>query len=359
MRFTEQSAAQDPAIRHLDNAYLADETTLVKELAKAANPGDLVRDKICDTASSLVESVRANKSKEGGIDAFLQQYDLSSEEGVLLMCIAEALLRIPDADTADKLIADKVTSASWDEHLGESDSLFVNASTWGLMLTGQLLKFEDAANKNPLQMLGKLAGRAGEPVVRTAMRQAMRIMGHQFVMGRTIREALERAARKGNSAYRYSFDMLGEAALTADDAERYFTAYFDAIESIGEAARAGDGDIFSAPSISVKLSALHPRYTFLQHERVINELVPRVVELVEHANESGIALTIDAEEADRLELSLEVFAAAYRQARVDDYEGLGLAVQTYQRRASGVIDFIAELATKGARRIPVRLVKGA
>ena len=175
--------------------YLADEQALVAALADAADPGEAAREKTRETAASLVAAVRRNKAREGGIDAFLQQYDLSSEEGVLLMCIAEALLRIPDADTADKLIADKITSASWKDHLGESDSLFVNASTWGLMLTGQLLQFDDQWRLNPAQMLGKLASRAGEPVVRTAMRQAMRIMGHQFVMGRTIRRS--HAARDG------------------------------------------------------------------------------------------------------------------------------------------------------------------
>ena len=199
-----------------------------------ADPGDsALAGKSAIPQSGLVAAVRRNKAKEGGLDAFLQQYDLSSEEGVLLMCIAEALLRIPDADTADRLIADKITSASWKDHLGESDSLFVNASTWGLMLTGRLLQFDEQWRLNPAQMLAKVASRAGEPVVRTAMRQAMRIMGHQFVMGRTIAEAIERPTSKDNADYRYSFDMLGEAALTAADAERYFDAYYKAIGEIG------------------------------------------------------------------------------------------------------------------------------
>ena len=256
MRFTNQAAAQPDAIPGLNDLYLADEEELVRELAEAADPGDGAREKIQDTAAQLVRAVRRHKAKEGGIDAFLQQYDLSSEEGVLLMCIAEALLRIPDADTADRLIADKITSAQWKDHIGVSDSMFVNASTWGLMLTGQLLSLDEGAIKNPAQALGKLASRAGEPVVRTAMRQAMRIMGHQFVMGRTIDEALARAAKKDNEAYRYSFDMLGEAALTEADAERYFDAYHDAIQRIGAGPQGPASDIFSAASISVKLSAL-------------------------------------------------------------------------------------------------------
>jgi RHH-type proline utilization regulon transcriptional repressor/proline dehydrogenase/delta 1-pyrroline-5-carboxylate dehydrogenase len=333
MRFTGQTTAKPSTIPGLNERYLADEQSLVWELIDIADPGAAARDKIRETAAGLVHAVRKNKTSEGGMDAFLAQYDLSSEEGVLLMCIAEALLRIPDADTADRLIADKITSAQWKNHLGESDSLFVNASTWGLMLTGQLLQLDDSIRMNPAQMLGKLASRAGEPVVRTAMRQAMRIMGHQFVMGRTISEALLRSTRKDNKAYRYSFDMLGEAALTKRDAARYFDAYYAAIGEIGAAPRAAEDDVFSAPSISVKLSALHPRYEFLQLDRVLAELAPRVLELAEHAKQSGIALTIDAEEADRLEISLQVFERVFRDDKMDRYDGLGLAVQTYQRRA--------------------------
>jgi RHH-type proline utilization regulon transcriptional repressor/proline dehydrogenase/delta 1-pyrroline-5-carboxylate dehydrogenase len=359
MEFTNQPAAQPGLIEGLNELYLADEKALVEELAAAADPGDSARAKIQETAAQLVRAVRRNKAKEGGIDAFLQQYDLSSEEGVLLMCIAEALLRIPDADTADRLIADKITSAKWQDHLGVSDSLFVNASTWGLMLTGQLLSLDEGAIRNPARALGKLASRAGEPVVRTAMRQAMKIMGHQFVMGRTIDEALERSAKKNNRAYRYSFDMLGEAALTEADAQRYFEAYYDAIGRIGAGPQGPASDTFSAASISVKLSALHPRYSYMQHDRVMSELVPRVTELAAHAKESGIALTIDAEESERLEISLRIFECVYRDSALRDYEGLGLAVQTYQRRARSVISFLAEMADDVGRRIPVRLVKGA
>ena len=339
--------------------YLADEEALVTELSAAADPGRSAREKIQETAAQLVRAVRRNKSKEGGIEAFLQQYDLSSEEGVLLMCIAEALLRIPDADTADKLIADKVTSARWKDHLGSSDSLFVNASTWGLMLTGQLLQVDDTNKKSPAELLATLASRAGEPVVRTAMRQAMRIMGHQFVMGRSIEEALARSVKKENRAYRYSFDMLGEAALTAADADRYFSSYAAAIKAIGDGPQGPASDIFSAASISVKLSALHPRYSYTHHERVMNELVPRVIELAGLAKDSGIGITIDAEEADRLEISMDIFERVYRDPSIGDYEGLGLAIQTYQRRAREVVGFIEGLAKEGRRRVPVRLVKGA
>ncbi len=239
MRFTDQPAARPGTIPHINDLYLADEQALVRELAEAADPGPQMRERIQATAAQLVRAVRKDRSGEGGIEAFLQQYDLSSEEGVLLMCIAEALLRIPDADTADRLIADKLTSARWQDHLGESDSLFVNASTWGLMLTGRLLRLDRSMRDNPMHLLGKLANRAGEPVVRTAMRQAMKIMGHQFVMGRTIKEAMQRTSRKENLAYRYSFDMLGEAALTAADAQRYLDAYHEGIAEIGSQFAAG------------------------------------------------------------------------------------------------------------------------
>jgi RHH-type proline utilization regulon transcriptional repressor/proline dehydrogenase/delta 1-pyrroline-5-carboxylate dehydrogenase len=358
MRFSQQPSAALTPLDRVSDRYLCDEQSLVGELSKAADVGESSRQQIRKTAATLVRAVRKHAANEGGLDAFLQQYDLSSEEGVLLMCIAEALLRIPDADTADRLIADKITAASWKDHLGESDSLFVNASTWGLMLTGHLLQLDESASRNPAKYLGKLASRAGEPVVRTAMRQAMRIMGHQFVMGRNIDEALERSQKKQNRAFRYSFDMLGESALTSADAARYFDAYLAAIRSIG-ATNSDSKDIFAAPSISVKLSALHPRYGFTQHRRVIAELTPQLIQLAGAAKDAEIALTVDAEEADRLELSLEVFRGAFSDHRLSGYNGLGLAVQAYQRRATDVIRFLTDLAGTARRRIPVRLVKGA
>ena len=358
MNFDNQPYIASTAPDQVSDRYLAEESELMRELCDAADTGEASRARIAETASSLVRAVRAMKGKEGGIEAFLQQYDLSSEEGVLLMCIAEALLRIPDGDTADRLIADKITAANWQDHLGESDSLFVNASTWGLMLTGRILNIDDVARTNPAKFLGRMVGRAGEPVVRTAMRQAMKIMGHQFVMGRTIDEALARSNENHNRSYRYSFDMLGEAALTASDAERYFESYSAAIRQIGASADQ-DGDMMAAPSISVKLSALHPRYSYAQYERVLNELAPRVTELAVQARNAGIAITVDAEEADRLEISLEVFERAYRDTRLMGFGGLGLAVQSYLRRATDVVRHLSELASDVGCRIPVRLVKGA
>jgi RHH-type proline utilization regulon transcriptional repressor/proline dehydrogenase/delta 1-pyrroline-5-carboxylate dehydrogenase len=358
MGLTDQSAYTVPPLENVSRRYLADEQSLVTELAEEADVGEAGRKRIQATAATLVRAVRKRAANEGGLDAFLQQYDLSSEEGVLLMCIAEALLRIPDTDTADRLIADKITSANWEDHLGQSDSLFVNASTWGLMLTGQLLQLDEAATGNPASYLGMLASRTGEPVVRTAMRQAMRIMGFQFVMGRTIEEALARAHKTENREFRYSFDMLGEAALTGDDAARYFESYAAAIDTIGESTES-PADIFAAPSISIKLSALHPRYENAQHDRVMRQLVPKVNELAEQAAGLGIGLTIDAEEAHRLEISLDVFQRVYRNKTLHGFEGLGLAVQAYQRRGADIVRYLWDLARDVGRRIPVRLVKGA
>ncbi|MEJ2275152.1 MAG: bifunctional proline dehydrogenase/L-glutamate gamma-semialdehyde dehydrogenase PutA [Woeseiaceae bacterium] len=326
------------------------------ELHRSA--GCQTRRKITETAAQLVRAVRKNAKNESGIEAFLQKYDLSSDEGVLLMCIAEALLRIPDADTADKLIADKITAAKWQDHIGTSDSLFVNASTWGLMLTGRILTLDDIAIGNPTRMLGKLVSSAGEPVVRAAMRQAMKIMGHQFVMGRTIGEALKRATKSTDLPYRYSFDMLGEAALTAADAKRYLDNYHEGIKSIGNA-NVESADVFAAPGISVKLSALHPRYEFAQEDRVMAELVPNVLELARHAKDIGIGLTIDSEEAHRFDLWLRIFERIYRDRSLDGWDGFGVALQTYQRRGHDGMRFLVELAGDVGRRIPVRLVKGA
>lgn len=359
MRITDQAAARPGTIPYINDLYLADEEHLVRELTEVADLGDAARQEIEKTAAQLVAVVRRAKANDGGIEAFLQQYDLSSEEGVLLMCIAEALLRIPDADTADRLIADKLTSAKWEDHLGESNSLFVNASTWSLMLTGRLLQLDEKTRNNPFHLLGKLVNRAGEPIVRTATRQAMRIMGHQFVMGQTIEQALKRSSKKANRGYRFSFDMLGEAALTTADARRYLEAYHNGIAEISAAQTQAAENIFAAPGVSVKLSALHPRFSHSQQERVLRELVPSLTDLAIHASNCGVGLTIDSEEADRLELSLEIFDRVYRDTGLQDYEGFGIAVPTYQRRARDVVRYLIELSSELGRRIPVRLVKGA
>jgi RHH-type proline utilization regulon transcriptional repressor/proline dehydrogenase/delta 1-pyrroline-5-carboxylate dehydrogenase len=358
----ELPAAPSPARAAITAAWVRDETEHVRELLAAARQPDTDRAAIQATAADLVRRVRTRAQDQGAIEAFMRQYDLGSEEGVLLMCVAEALLRIPDQETADKLIRDKLGDADWKKHLGQSDSVLVNASTWGLMLTGKLVDLADDTKRDVHNAFQRLVGRVGEPVIRLAVRQAMRIMGHQFVMGRTIEEALSRSRKGPNAAYRYSFDMLGEGALTTKDALRYLDAYRMAIHAIGRSGDKGhflDADVFAAPSISVKLSALHPRYEHAKRERVLAELGPRLLELSQLAKRYGIGLTIDAEETDRLELSLDLIFQVLGDASLQGWHGFGIVVQAYQKRAPFVIDYIAEQARALGRRIPVRLVKGA
>src|SRR5688500_17581914 len=303
----------DPLRAAITAAWARDEATHVTDLLAAARRPDAERRAVHATAADLVRRVRTRAESQGAIEAFMRQYDLGSEEGVLLMCVAEALLRIPDEETADKLIRDKLGEADWKRHMGRSDSVLVNASTWGLMLTGHLVDLADDTRRDVHGAFKRLVGRMGEPVIRLAVRQAMRIMGHQFVMGRTIGEALARSRKGANAAYRYSFDMLGEAALTTRDALRYLEAYRLAIHAIGQHSGAS-ADVFAAPSISVKLSALHPRYEHAKRARVLAELGPRVLELSQLAKRYGIGLTIDAEESDRLELSLDLIFATLADA---------------------------------------------
>ncbi|UYK68548.1 bifunctional proline dehydrogenase/L-glutamate gamma-semialdehyde dehydrogenase PutA [Xanthomonas sacchari] len=346
-------------------AWLKDEAEHVRELLEQARLPAADQARVQALAADLVTRVRARAQDQGAIEAFMRQYDLGSEEGVLLMCVAEALLRIPDQDTADKLIRDKLGDADWKKHMGESDSILVNASTWGLMLTGKLVQINDLTRADVSGAFKRLIGRVGEPVIRLAVRQAMKIMGHQFVMGRTIGEALTRSKKGDNAHYRYSFDMLGEGALTMKDAQRYLDAYRQAIHAIGKHFAAqrqqggGKDAVFAAPSISIKLSALYPRYEHAKRARVMAELVPGVLELAQLAKSYGIGYTVDAEEADRLELSLDIIEATFSDPSLDGWEGYGLAVQAYQKRTPYTIDFLADLARRVGRRIPVRLVKGA
>ena len=352
--------AREPSSAHVAThaRYLADERECVLGLLPLARTTPEDAQRIAATARGLVDAVRVNREQKGGLDAFLTQYDLSSQEGILLMCLAEALLRIPDDETADKLIKDKVAAGNWEGHAGDSPSTLVNASTWGLMLTGKLLRPDAELLRDPVSLFKRLVGRVGEPVVRAAMRQAMRIMGQQFVMGRTIEEALERARSPDHEGYRHTYDMLGEAALTATDADRYLASYTFAIRTIARAKQPSLDEI-AAPSISVKLSALHPRYELAQRTRVVAELTPRLLELAEHARRGGIGLTVDAEEAERLELSLEILERVARAPSLAGWDGLGLAVQAYQKRAPAVIDWLEALAASARRQMPVRLVKGA
>jgi RHH-type transcriptional regulator, proline utilization regulon repressor / proline dehydrogenase / delta 1-pyrroline-5-carboxylate dehydrogenase len=356
---TELPAAPDPLRAAITAAWVRDETEHVRELLAAARQPDPDRAAIQTTAADLVRRVRARAQDQGAIEAFMRQYDLGSEEGVLLMCVAEALLRIPDQDTADKLIRDKLGDADWKRHMGQSDSVLVNASTWGLMLTGKLVDLADDTKRDVHNAFKRLIGRVGEPVIRLAVRQAMRIMGHQFVMGRTIDEALSRSRKGDNANYRYSFDMLGEGALTTADGLRYLEAYRQAIHAIGKSGDFSRADVFAVPSISVKLSALHPRYEHAKRARVFAELGPRLLELSQLAKQYGIGLTIDAEETDRLELSLDLIFQVLADASLRGWNGFGIVVQAYQKRAPFVIDYIADMARRLERKIPVRLVKGA
>ena len=341
--------------------FLAPETGLVRQLAADARLDPAATERVQQRARALITHVRASASKPTGLDAFLREYHLGCNEGVILMCLAEAMLRIPDSRTVDRLIADKIPAGAWDEHLGNSESLFVNASTWGLLLTGRIVKVDRERIPSPRNWLLKLTTRLGEPLVRAALRQAMRLLGHQFVMGHSIESALERT--RGDpigaaAALRYSFDMLGESAITAEDSEHYLEKYHTAIEAIGKTVRL-DTDLIDRPSISVKLSALHPRYEWAQSVRVLEELAPRLESLVAHARGAGIGLTVDAEEVDRLELSLLLIDRILTSAVLDGYPAFGLAVQAYQRRATHVIRWLTTRARELNHQITVRLVKGA
>ena len=346
------------ALRDLDTFYLADEAAVVTQLLERARVTPDMREAISAAARILVQGVRERHEDVSGLHAFLHHYDLSSQEGVMLMCLAESLLRIPDAATADKLIADKLTSADWRQHLGGSQSLFVNASTWALMLTGNLIELSEEAQRQPGDFLARLAGRMEEPVIRAALKTAMHIMAQQFVMSRDIAGALARASEDAHLNNRYSFDMLGEAALTSHDAERYSQAYTAAIEAIG-AATDHDQPMTAQPSISVKLSALSPRFEYAQRQRAVDELSTRVKQLAVTATKAEIGLTLDAEEADRLCVSLEIFENVYCDTQGSEWSGLGLAVQAYQKRAIPMLRWLQLLAARMRRVIPVRLVKGA
>jgi len=338
--------------------YLCDELARVKALAEIARLPPADNSAVESLARRLVIAMRQNRESAGGLDAFIQQYDLSTKEGVVLMCIAEALLRIPDDDTADRLIADKLGDADFHTHLGASDSVMVNMATWALMLTGKIVSRESIDELNLTALFGAMLNRLGEPVIRAAMRQAMAIMGHQFIIGSTIDNALERSRSDGHRAYLYSFDMLGEAALSSTDATRYLDAYEAAIAAVGSASAAGDG-LIRRNGISVKLSALCPRFEVAQARRAERELTERLVHLAECAQKAEVMLTVDAEEADRLLLSLRVLEGALGNSALAGWPGLGLAVQAYQKRALDVVEWLDAKAVDVHHMIPVRLVKGA
>jgi len=323
-------------------------------LLEAAALPDAMRQAVRETARRLVTRLRANRNGSG-VEALVQEYSLSSQEGVALMCLAEALLRIPDDATRDALIRDKIADGDWGGHLGGGRSLFVNAATWGLVVTGKLVGSVD--DRGLGAALTRLVARVGEPVIRRGVDLAMRMMGEQFVTGETIAEALKRARAQEAKGFQYSYDMLGEAATTAADAARYLEDYRQAIHAIG---KASDGrGVYAGPGISIKLSALHPRYSRAQAERVVGELLPRVKELALLAKGYDIGLNIDAEEVDRLELSLDLLESLALDPNLSGWNGLGFVVQAYGKRCPFVIDWIVDLAQRAGRRIMVRLVKGA
>jgi RHH-type proline utilization regulon transcriptional repressor/proline dehydrogenase/delta 1-pyrroline-5-carboxylate dehydrogenase len=334
--------------------YLADETAVVKALAANARISSGERARISARAAELVRDVRAN-STPTMMEKFLAQYGLTTKEGVALMCLAEALLRVPDSTTIDALIEDKISSGNWGEHRGQSSSSLINSSTWALLITGKLLSPVD-----PQGLANTLRGmlkRMGEPVVRTAVAQAMKEMGRLFVLGRNIQEAIKGAKKYESRGYTYSYDMLGEAARTDADALRYHRSYANAIEAL--AASCVQDEIRKNPGISVKLSALHPRYEYGQKDRVMNELVPRTLELARQAKAANMGFNIDAEEADRLDLSLDVIEAVLSDASLAGWDGFGVVVQAFGPRAAHVLDWLYALSNKLDRRIMVRLVKGA
>jgi RHH-type proline utilization regulon transcriptional repressor/proline dehydrogenase/delta 1-pyrroline-5-carboxylate dehydrogenase len=357
MLFNGSLVTDCPIRQKIRDFYRIDEDKAVEYILPKAEISASTRSLAWERARKMVLQIRRDQQGNGAIDALLNEYSLSSEEGVVLMCLAEALLRVPDKSTQDELIRDKISQGKWSTHLGASDSLFVNASSWGLLITGSMVNYSSASHEARFGLLKKTIGRLGEPVIRKSMNFAMKIMGKQFVMGETIEAATERALEKEQTGYVYSYDMLGEGARTMDDAKRYFKAYVDAIHVIGKAAH-NRGPIKS-PGISIKLSAIHPRYEFTHKNRVMDELVPKLKQLCILAKGYNIGLTVDAEESERLDISLDIIEAVFTDNDLAGWDGFGLAVQAYQKRAIHVIEWLRHLTLQVNRKLMVRLVKGA
>ena len=356
-----KTQATQPSIDELRNNIRlhthADENQCVQALTEQCTLSDTQLSSISQRAASIITQCRANTAQRSLLDAFLQEFGLSNQEGIALMCMAEALLRIPDATTADKLIHEKIQSGDWQSHIGQSDSVFVNSSTWGLLLTGGIINLDTDITANPISWIKRLTHRSSEPVIRKAVMQAMRIMGGQYVLGRTIDEAIKRGIKSNPKDTPFSFDMLGEAARTQEQAKKYFDAYLSAIQAIGQ--RHITGHPYTNNGISVKLSALHPHYDFAHHQQVMDELLPQLQTLAMAAKQNRLGFTIDAEESERLDISLDIFSVLAKDHRLADWDGLGIVVQAYQKRAPHVIDWLAALAEQTGRSFMVRLVKGA
>ena len=336
----------------INQAYLADETETVEELLADLGTYEVL---VGDCAKTLVNAVRAKKDQQSPIEAFLREYQLDSEEGIVLMGIAEALLRIPDSHTQDLFLQEKLTHADWQNHLQHSDSFLVNLSSQALLFTSQFENHVLLSEKHWFPVFEKLLSRLGAPFIRTALKQVMYYLAEQFVFADSIQQAVHRSEQE--TAYRYSFDMLGEAALTAEDAERYYHAYLSAIATLAE--HASSADIYANPGISIKLSALCPRYEPLQHIRAVKELTDKLLTLAQKARAANISITVDAEESERLEMSLDIFAAVFTHPDLSAWSGFGLAVQAYQKRALPTLRWLAALAENQHGKIPLRLVKGA
>lgn len=358
LEFAESILPQSVLRAAITSAYRRPEQEMVPMLLEQARLTTAQAEATNKLASGIAEKLRNQKSASGRagiVQGLLQEFSLSSQEGVALMCLAEALLRIPDKGTRDALIRDKISTGNWHPHLGNSPSLFVNAATWGLLLTGKLVSTHNESGLT--SSLTRIIGKSGEPMIRKGVDMAMRLMGEQFVTGETIAEALANASRFESKGFRYSYDMLGEAALTEHDAQKYLASYEQAIHSIGKASH-GRG-IYEGPGISIKLSALHPRYSRAQYERVMDELYPRLLSLTLLAKQYDIGLNIDAEEADRLELSLDLLERLCFEPSLTGWNGIGFVIQAYQKRCPYVIDSVIDLAKRSRHRLMIRLVKGA
>ena len=356
--FYEKSLALDSMRPLLNVAYRTDETECVKYLLNVIDFTTEVECAVNRLAEELVIKIREQESKKGGIEGLMWQYNLSTEEGILLMCLAEALLRVPDKETENLLICDKLTGAAWEKHLGASESTFVNFATWGLAFSAKVLKKEKTGQFKTIWR--NLIRKSGEPIIRKAVRKVIKLLSEQFVLGCTINEAIKHSQNALKNGFYYSYDMLGEVARTREDADRYYNSYFQAISTLGKTCSAYSAEnIYEGPNISVKLSALYPRYEFKKRELAVPFLIDRAKELALHAKQQKIGMTIDAEEADRLDLSLDVFSSLFKDKAFGKSEGLGLAVQAYQKRALPLIEWLIDLAHRQKRRIPIRLVKGA
>jgi len=351
------TATAAPALTAFHASHAPDDDRLIREFSERLAFTSSQERAIDARATKLIQAIRTDSGQMGGVEDFLREYGLSTREGLALMVLAEALLRVPDALTQDRLIEDKLKEGGWSEHEGHGDTWFVSASAWALGMSARVIK----PGETPEGVMRGLVKRMGMPTVRTATRQAMRFLGHHFVLGETIGEALNRAAKNEARGFRHSYDMLGEGARTRADAKRYFKSYADAIAAIGKSADkvAAGRKLPDRPGISVKLSALHPRYLATHREQVLKELVPDLVKLAQMAKAHDLNFTVDAEEVDRLELSLDVIDRAFADPSLAGWEGFGLAIQAYQKRAPQVIDHIAGLCRKHGRRMMVRLVKGA